>query len=464
MNQGSITTRLTASFAAILILGLLSLGVYFYVATDLHFKEIDRATLEEAVKRVEYILSTGSNEHPETIRAKLGNLIARQDSVSIRIAMQDGPLLVEDTSIAFPVDATRAAMERVKSNEPVLYAWSEGARRFRGLALLLPVTGDGTTLLEVNTAIRIDHHEAFMDVVLRALWIAMGCALGLSIPVSILIVRGGLSPLRQLAGQVDAISSKRLNERIDPDRLPAELVGFADAFNAMLGRLDASFARLSEFSADIAHELRTPVSNLLTQTQVMLSRERSAEEYRDVLSSNLEELDRLGRMVSEMLFLAKTDNTREVVHRERVDLAYEVRQLFEFYEALASEKSIALHLVGEVFAEVERTMLRRALSNLLSNAIRHTAAGGCIQVALELTDDKACVHVSNPGTPLSEPVRVKMFERFYRTDAARSRDTEGAGLGLAIVKAIAKAHGGGVSVTSDGNNNTFSIFFPVTAR
>jgi two-component system heavy metal sensor histidine kinase CusS len=312
----------------------------------------------------------------------------------------------------------------------------------------------------VAAALNIDHHEAFMVVFRRALWIAIGGAVIVSILLSIVIAHGGMHPLRLLAGQMDEISSNRLNQRLVTDNLPVELVGFANAFNAMLARLDVSFGRLAGFSADIAHELRTPVSNLLTQTQVMLSKERSVEEYRDVLASNAEELERLGRMVSDMLFLAKADNAPQMVTLESVDVAREVRDLFEFYEALAAERAVGLRLEGTVTVDVDRSMLRRALNNLLSNAIRYTSAGGTVLVSLEASGHKAMIHVTNPGTPIPETVRPRLFERFYRADAARSRDTEGAGLGLAIVKAIAQAHGGGVSITSSHDSNTFSIWFP----
>jgi two-component system heavy metal sensor histidine kinase CusS len=193
----------------------------------------------------------------------------------------------------------------------------------------------------------------------------------------------------------------------------------------------------------------------------MLSRQRSVEEYRDVLASNAEELERLSRMVSDMLFLAKTDNSPALTHRESVDLAKEARELFEFYEALALEKSVVLRVSGGLTVQANRTMLRRALNNLLSNAIRYTQAGGCIDVFLGRDGDNAVIRVTNPGLPIPEAVRQRLFERFYRADAARSRDTEGAGLGLAIVKAIARSHGGGVSVSSLDNRNTFGIWFPI---
>ena len=456
-KKRSITKRLTLSFAAILSIGFLALGVYFYAATEHHFKEIDQAALENAVKRVEYVLSTGVKSVPEEFHARLDNLMVGHDRVAVRVATEDGVLLAADSEISFPDEIAYAAMSRVTFGKPILFSWLDGEHQYRGLAARLPAADSTGTSLEVTAALNIDHHKAFMSVVLRALWVSIACAVAISVPVSILITRVGMQPLLQLSRQLDAISINRLNDRKATDDLPAELIGFADAFNAMLARLDTSFARLSEFSADIAHELRTPVSNLLTQTQVTLSKVRTVEEYRDVLASSAEELERFGRMVSDMLFLAKTDDATELVHLESVDLAKEVRELFEFYEALAAEQSVELRLRGGVSVRGDRTMLRRALNNLLSNAIRYTQAGKSIEVALEQSGGNAFIHVTNPGDPIPEAVRERLFERFYRADAARSRDTEGAGLGLAIVKAISEAHGGGVCVNSANGSNTFTI-------
>ena len=166
--------------------------------------------------------------------------------------------------------------------------------------------------------------------------------------------------------------------RIPSDAVPVELVSLVETLNAMLTRLETSFAQLSDFSSDIAHELRTPVSNLLTQTQVTLSKARSPDEYRDILASNAEEFERLSRMISDMLFLAKSDNQLIVPHPEAVNLVDEVKGVFEFYEALAEEKSIALHCIGAGIVSGDRLMLRRAISNLLSNALRYTPEGKSI--------------------------------------------------------------------------------------
>ena len=465
MQRGSITRRLTLLFAGILSTGFLGLGIYLYAAIDHHFKEIDRTRLESAIQRVALALK-GETE-PNALRllhGRLDSMMVGQDRVALRFATGDDNVLATDAKVAFPEAETKSAMSRTAPGRSILFTWEEGEHQYRGLAAKLTLDQTASPLLQVTAALNIDHHKAFMAVVLRALWFSIAIAIVVSVLVSVYIARRGLWPLRQLQAQMGEISSKRLNQRLATDDLPVELIGFADAFNAMLSRLDVSFVRLSEFSADIAHELRTPVSNLLTQTQVMLSKERSVEEYRDVLASNVEELERLSRMVSDMLFLAKTDNSQDLAMREPVDLAAEVTGLFEFYEALAAEKSVALEMHGHLTMNGDRAMLRRALNNLLSNAIRYTPADGQVKVSLESDGTKACVHVTNPGTPIPESTRERLFERFYRADTARSRDTEGAGLGLAIVKAIAEAHGGGVSVSSSANANTFTMWFPVAAN
>ena len=462
MRRGSITRRLTLLFAGILSAGFLGLGIYLYAAIDHHFKEIDGTRLETAIRRVEIALEGESG--PDALRdlhTRLDSMMVGQDRVALRFASVGGLILATDAEVAFPEEATRAAMSRATPGRPVLFTWEEGAHQYRGLAAQLGLNEGTERLLQVTAALNIDHHKSFMAVVLRALWVSIACAIVVSVLVSVFIARSGLRPLRQLQSQMGAISSKRLNQRLATGDLPDELIGFADAFNAMLARLDVSFVRLSEFSADIAHELRTPVSNLLTQTQVMLSKERGIDEYRDVLASNVEELERLSRMISDMLFLAKTDNGQELTSLEPIDLASEVRDLFEFYEALAAENSVGLRLRGELSLSGDRTMLRRALNNLLSNAIRYTPAGRFVEVSLETVSNRAFVRVTNPGVPIPQGARERLFERFYRADAARSRDTEGAGLGLAIVKAIAEAHGGGVDVSSLENSNTFTIWFNV---
>jgi two-component system heavy metal sensor histidine kinase CusS len=244
------------------------------------------------------------------------------------------------------------------------------------------------------------------------------------------------------------------------ESIPVELAEVAQTLNEMLARLEASFRRLSDFSSDLAHELRTPVSNLLTQTQVTLSKTRTLVEYQNVLASNAEEFERLSRTIADMLFLAKSDNDLIVPHRESVDMAAEVASLFEFYEALAEEKGLSLTSSGNGTAFGDRLMLRRAINNLLSNAVRHTPEKGRIAVNVASDGAGVALSVENTGEAIAPEHLPRLFDRFYRTDSARQHFAEGAGLGLAITRSIVRAHGGEVSASSAEGLTQFSIRIP----
>jgi two-component system heavy metal sensor histidine kinase CusS len=233
----------------------------------------------------------------------------------------------------------------------------------------------------------------------------------------------------------------------------------------MLSRLEDSFRRLSDFSSDLAHEFKTPLSNMMMQTEVALSKSRSEEDYRETLYSGLEECDRLARTVSDMLFLAKADHGQVVPTIEIIDLATEVQELFEFYDAFVEERGVTLARQGSGVVHGDRLMLRRAISNLLSNAVAHTAPGGQITVSLtSTTADVITLAVENPGPSIPSEHLPRLFDRFYRVDPARQRSRGGVGLGLAITKSIVTAHGGKMSVSSDHGITRFSMTLPTKAR
>jgi len=238
-----------------------------------------------------------------------------------------------------------------------------------------------------------------------------------------------------------------------------------ETLNEMLARLQDSFLRLQDFSSDLAHELRTPVGNLLTQTQVTLSRARTPDEYREILASNGEELERLARVIADMLFLAKSENALILPNREPIDVRHEVEDLFEFYDALAAEKNVRLVVVGNAAVSGDKLMLRRALSNLLSNAIRHVPPEGDVTVSISESPERmATVEVENAGEAIAPAHLPRLFDRFYRVETSRRRDAEGAGLGLAITRSIARAHGGDVSATSSVAGTRLTLRVPIAER
>jgi two-component system heavy metal sensor histidine kinase CusS len=461
MKRRSITRRLAILFALVSVGAFLALGLYLAQAIRMHFAEMDHNELKAAIDRVARVAQADQN--PDTLAAlqrRLDALLAGHDQVAIWIARDNGERVQWHAQAPYPETLAFRAMTQADVGTDSLFVWERDGRLYRGTAARVPVGIPGEPPLKIWAALNIDHHEHFMTLFERALWAAILAAIFLSTLLGVVIARSGMVPVRTMAAHARRISTARLGERIDTRELPLELLGLAEAFNDMLARLNDSFQRLSAFSSDIAHELRTPVSNLLTETQVILSKARSADAYRDVLASNAEELERLARMVSDMLFLAKADNGLVVPSRERVDLAAEVRDLFDFYDALAEQKALSLTVEGEAVAEGDRLMLRRVINNLLSNAVRHTSNGGHVQVRLAHASDDAVVSVFNAGEPIPPEVLPRLFERFYRADVARHRSSDGAGLGLAISRSIVAAHGGEIRGYSGRQGTTFEVRLP----
>jgi two-component system heavy metal sensor histidine kinase CusS len=462
MRRPSITRRLALLFGTVSTVSFLALGLYLSSALGMHFEQMDRDRLMATAARIERSIdeSVDGTASSKEIHDRLDALMAGHDRVSMWIRRQSGELWIVDAPMSFP-ETRVLEWGHSGANAPALFTWSEQGQMYRGLALRYAVAGNGQ--IDIVTAISIEDHRHFMAVFRRAMWLALAGAIAVTTLLGVLIARGGLRPMRRFTDLAQRISPERLGEQLNTDDVPTELIELASAFNEMLVRLDDSFRRLSNFSSDIAHELRTPVSNLLTETQVTLSRQRDVASYRDVLASNAEELERLSRMVSDMLFIAKADNGLVLPQREWVDLGKQVDELFEFFEALADEKRISMERTGTATVAGDRLMLRRALNNLLSNALFHCHRGGRINICVSSKGfDEVTICVSNTGVSLSDEECARLFDRFYRADPSRQRSTDGAGLGLAITKSIVIAHGGRIEVKAKAHGNAFLIQLPGT--
>jgi two-component system heavy metal sensor histidine kinase CusS len=332
--------------------------------------------------------------------------------------------------------------------------------------LVRRMDGDRTALPDVHTivvATPIDYHLTFLAEFRRTLWLMVASGIVLVSVMGWIAVRQGHAPLREIVNRMRHVTASERAHAIPPETVPRELGDLARSFNEMLRRVDESFERLTNFNADIAHELRTPITNLMTQTQVALSRARTVEEYREILYSNMEEYERMAQMVGDMLFLAQQDNGEGKRESAKIDLAAEVRGLFDYYDGWAEERGVSLALEGGAQVTGDRLLLQRALGNLLSNAIRHTSAGGTVRVTLGSADAVVTIGVENPGTPIPSEDLPKIFDRFFRVDPSRQRRGEGAGLGLAIVKSIVDVHGGAIEAASDDKGTRFRITLPAAA-
>ncbi len=279
------------------------------------------------------------------------------------------------------------------------------------------------------------------------------------------ITRQGLRPLAALTASAARVQPSQLSARLDETNWPVELTPLVSEFDAMLGRLDGSFRRLARFSSDLSHELRTPINNLRGEAEVALNRPRTVGEYREVLESSLEEYARITRLIDTLLFIAKADHPELGLKRQQLDAATECHAVVDFFEVASAECEIPLLVRGQAPIYCDPTLFRRALSNLLDNALRYTPKGGHIDLTVRAgLFGGTEVEVSDSGTGIAAEHLPHVFERFYRAAEENAEPTvpvSGFGLGLAIVKSIMELHGGTVAIASTPERGTtISLFFP----
>ena len=281
--------------------------------------------------------------------------------------------------------------------------------------------------------------------------------------IAVIVTKRGLRPLGEMTQSLGRIGPTHLKERVIPANWPRELQPLAIAFDDMLERLDDSFTRLSQFSADLAHELRTPVANMMGEAQVALTRERTAAEYRETIESTIGECERLSRIVDNLLFVARVDAAREPIARKQFDARAAVEKIVAFYQTIADDHHVTISCTGEGQIYGDPNLFERALGNLLDNALRFTPKNGSIQITLSEHDSDFEIAVSDNGCGIALEHLPRVFDRFYRADSSRGSD--GAGLGLSLVKSIVDIHGGSATIQSEiGRGTTVKLTFPVVSQ
>lgn len=463
MRALSLTARLTLLFAIGSSTVLLALGWLTGAAIARHFEQQDHDALTGKMQLARHAIERlATAQDLQVLQTQLRDALIGHHDLVVQVWGPDGDVLLASEGAAFPPDLLRPAPQ-----DPAgpLRQWTQDTRTLRGMVQTIRSGVPQWQPLVVAMAVDIEHHTVFMQSFMRALWVFVACAALATGVLGWLAASRGLAPLRTMRERAMEVTAHKLDRRLPVDAVPPELAELATSLNEMLARLEDAFRRLSDFSSDIAHELRTPVSNLMTETQVALSRDRDAASYRSTLESNAEEYERLARMISEMLFLAKTEYGQMAdwisQHGETVRLGEEVRNLFDFYEAFAEDGGVRLLLHGDCAVWGDRLMLRRAISNLLSNALRYTPRGGAVEVGLSVQAGCGQLTVENPGSTIPAEHLERLFERFYRADPSRQQSTgEGTGLGLAITQAIVRAHQGKISVTSVQGRTCFALVFP----
>jgi two-component system heavy metal sensor histidine kinase CusS len=457
----SLAARLTILFGVTAAAVFPLFGWIISRSIEHHFADGDTSELLTIAAAVERALGTPAADAViGRADQRFDDILVGHHSAALAIVAADGRVVHMRGA---PPDATRMLRSTaVPATGEDVFRWDDAGHSYRVLvrplgAGLAAMTG-GVSLV---VSVPLDYHLEFLASFHRTLWaMVVASILGMSV-IGWIAVRWGHAPLRNIAGRMRQITVSELQARVPPESVPRELSDLAESFNGVLARLDEAFQRLSNFNADIAHELRTPITNLMTQTQVAISRARTVDAYREVLYSNMEEYERMAQMIGDMLFLAQADRGSYPITDDEVDIGEAFRGLFDYYEGWAEEGGVRLVLEGGARVRGDRRLLQRAFANLLSNAIRHTPSGREVSVVITRpTGEVVRIAIANPGARIATEHLPRLFDRFYRVDQSRQQSAEGAGLGLAIVKSIVEAHDGSVTVTSTDDATAFVVELP----
>ena len=455
-NSPSLAVWLTAWYAGATFTLLVVATVYLYWATVTHLDAEDILEFRRVIQRLERVLQT----------APL-NLAAAQtatevedsaEPIFVRLLKSDNSSIVETAGMTELMPASKFTSLAVGTPAKFSVRNVPAANGRFYLSCVVRVN-------DYRLQLALDHQpEALMLAAYRKrIYFTLGAALAVCVALGYIITWRGLRPLSLLASAMKRTGSTRLTERVQAAGYPAELAQLADAFNDMLVRLDESFQRLMRYSADIAHELRTPINNLRGEAEVALGKARSPEEYREVISSCLEECQQVSKIIDTLLFLSRAENPGTQIRRELLDVKTELAGIREFYEPAFTEAGIhcALEVPENISAKLDRTLFQRAVSNLLENAAAHTPRDGKIILSAVRHNGVLRVNVTDTGCGVAANDLPHILDRFYRSDRSRSHRGGQLGLGLSIVKGVTELHGGRVEISSEvGKGTSVTLILP----
>ncbi len=468
-NPRSIAWQLILFFTvATSLLLACGLGVFYAIVIRHAFAE-DNAVLADKVAALRADLHESG---PDVFAEELKSRQPRDHNAYwIRILDSQGRIFAETSGMdrslppeMFPPPpaSANASADTQKSVSTVggLKDYRRGSKLF-SLVTLSEESGSQPYTLQIaqdrSSDERVERNFAVLFIM-----VLCGSVLG-SAFIAVIVTKRGLRPLREMTQSVARIGPTHLKERVTPAEWPRELKPLAIAFDDMLKRLDDSFTRLSHFSADLAHELRTPIANMIGEAQVALTRDRTGAEYRETIESTVGECERLSRIVDNLLFVARVDAAREPIARKRFDGRTASEKIAAFYQTIAEERHITISCSGEGQIYADPDLFERAVGNLLDNALRFTPEHGSIHIALSKHNTDFEVAVSDNGCGIAAEHLPRVFDRFYRAESSRSSD--GAGLGLALVKSIVDLHGGLATIESNvGRGTTVKLIFPLPQK
>ena len=452
----SITSQLVVLFtlAAALLLSC-GLGALYWIIIRHAFAE-DKEVLADKVAAIEADLSgTGG---PQGLSDDLKNLRpGDRTAYWVRVLDSSGRTVVETPGMSAVLPSS--VFENTQAPDSSEFAPKDFRTASRLFSVVTTSHQAGGQLYTIQAAQDRSADDEFMKYFAALLAVVIALGLIASAVIARTVTRRGLRPLGEMTHALRRVGPKQLHERVTAVGWPRELQPLALAFDDMLDRLEGSFARLSQFSADLAHELRTPIANIRGEAEVALTRSRTLEEYRAVIESTVAECQHLTHIVDNLLFLARSEAAEGHLECTTFDGRAAVEKIAAFYEPVAEEQKLTISCSGEAKFVADEMLFGRAVSNLLENALRHTPAGGTILISLADRSAQSEISVKDTGSGIAAEHLPRVFDRFYRADSSRS--SEGLGLGLALVKSITDLHGGSAAIESQvGRGTTVTLTFP----
>lgn len=457
----SLLRRLTLAFAAVAALVFALTGAYLYRSLSAELTRRD--DIEISAKLNQFLQLTRASGSTAALRADpavFHDVLLSHPGVYLGIYDAQHRPLVEHSDEAGNTLASVISAPHPAGNAGSPFTCAPpgiGSSRCVYARETLP-SGEAIQVALARTA---TDRQSLLESYRVDIWLAAAVGALLVGALGYAVASRGLRPVESLGRQTSRIEAHNLNARLDARGGPVELRELATSVNRMLDRLERAFVRLSQFSSDLAHDMRTPLANVISSSQITLSRARTTDEYEALIESNIEECERLQRMIENMLFLARTDNARQHLKTVELDAGSELRRLASYFQALADEAGVRIDVHGEAPVVADATLFRRAVSNLASNALEHAQAASTIELAVSVQGSYAVVEVTNRGVAIPPEQVERIFERFYRIDSSRHGAARNAGLGLAIVKSIMELHRGKVEVASRDGRTTFALYFPL---
>jgi heavy metal sensor kinase len=460
MKGLSIRWRLTLWYGLVLAIVLAIFGSAVYV-TRRHelFNRADEALGGELDDISDDIQAA---KDAAKLSQQLERRFARHDDYEFQVSRVGGPLFFQSDRLRpgrFTVPAVSSSLKHLDFESVSLGTENitvDSLGHLRTMSRLVPGP-DGPLVVQAATSLAPVDRELtdLVTVLLFAGPVALVCAIG----GGYVLARQALWPVDRMVQTADQITATRLDRRIDVANPDDELGRLARTLNGMIARLERSFDEIRRFTADAAHELRTPIAVLRNEAEVALRQPREPEQYRAILEDQLEELERLSRLAERLLFLCREDARLVPIARQPVDLREVVVDVAEHMRLVAREKGVTLPAEGVAPCSVrgDEDLLRRLLFNLVDNAIKFTPAGGTVRIETIRGDAEAKIAIIDSGIGIAPEHLPHVFQRFYRVDSASGPDVDGTGLGLAIARSIAEAHGGSIAIESTVGEGTRAI-------